>query len=196
MKVSHVCRWCGKIFNAEHWEDGHYCSMSCNAKAICDRRRWHNDEELAAVLLRRRELISESGCWLWTGGGNDRGYGTLTNNGRHYYTHRLAAYLWLGMDIDSPLEVCHRCDVPRCFNPKHLFVATHAENMRDMHMKGRAPSTKGENAGRAKLSEEQVREIRVLSKQGVGYRRLSKQFGIDRATARSIVLHRTWKHID
>jgi hypothetical protein len=33
--------------------------------------------------------------------------------------------------------LCHRCDVPDCVAPDHIFPGTHRDNMRDCALKGR-----------------------------------------------------------
>ncbi len=72
-------------------------------------------------------------CWLWTGclTQNGKGYGAISVSGRQVATHRVAWTLEYG-PIPPGKHVCHHCDVPRCCNPAHLFLGTHAENIRDM----------------------------------------------------------------
>lgn len=78
-----------------------------------------------------------TGCWNWTGCRNNRGYGKMHYRGKNQYVHRLSASFYLRYDLKSKLQVLHRCDNPACFNPKHLFIGTHADNMRDCVKKGR-----------------------------------------------------------
>jgi hypothetical protein len=36
-------------------------------------------------------------------------------------------------------EFCHHCDNSLCYNPSHIFIGTHSENMSDCADKGRLP---------------------------------------------------------
>lgn len=82
-----------------------------------------------------------SGCWLWLGAANQKGRGTFSYGGRRpkgrVELHHRFAYLVEHGDIPEGLSVLHRCDVPLCCNPAHLFVGTQADNVSDMMEKGR-----------------------------------------------------------
>jgi len=69
-----------------------------------------------------------SGCWLWMGGTNGRGYGRFRFAGRQYQAHRLA-YERLIAVIPIGQEPDHLCRVPLCVNPTHLESVTHLVNL-------------------------------------------------------------------
>lgn len=132
------------------------------------------------------------GCWEWTGPMNGRGYGRFWADGRLVYPHR-----FLKERVDGPIpggmDACHRCDNPRCVNPRHVFVGTHAENMADMSRKGRwtprvVPS--GESHRNAKLTRVQADEIRDSVESDAT---LARRFGVTRPTVWSIKQGQTWK---
>ena len=73
--------------------------------------------------------VSPSGCWLFTGCLNSRGYGCITHHGRVMLAHRLAYELLVG-PIPQGRVIDHLCMVKACCNPDHLEAVTAGENNR------------------------------------------------------------------
>lgn len=136
-------------------------------------------------------------CWLWIGQHGPRGYGQFSNRqGYSAYAHRAAWELARGK-IPAGLKVLHKCDTPLCVRPSHLFVGTQADNMADMQKKGRAHRVgrKGTANHRARLTDEQVREIRRRAASGEAQNKLAEEFPCGHATINRIVLRKSWKHL-
>ncbi len=75
-------------------------------------------------------------CWLWKRSTFKFGHGRYWIGGKGRQAHRVAWELLYGQ-IPEGLCVLHKCDVPRCCNPKHLFLGTQGDNMNDRDSKGR-----------------------------------------------------------
>lgn len=100
--------------------------------------------------------------------------------------HRVSYRAFYG-EIPDGLYVCHKCDQTCCVNPNHLFLGTAYDNKMDAIKKQRA--SMGTKHGRAKLSIEQVKEIRTSAKSDCEY---SRQFKVARSAIRSARIGETW----
>lgn len=128
-----------------------------------------------------------SGCWVWIGATDRKGYGVLSVDNRMVFAHRLAFELLNG-PIPDGHNVLHRCDNPPCV--LHLFTGTQADNMADMAAKGRAASG-GRNAA-ARLTAGQVASIRERNAAGVSQVALGREYGVSNSTIGLVVRGRTW----
>lgn len=127
------------------------------------------------------------GCWHWTANSYLFGYGQFWIGKKAYLAHR-ASYLFSRGSIPDGVCVLHRCDNPGCVNPRHLFLGTHTDNMRDKCRKGRA--------GRL-LTIPKVKEIRRLYSTGCySQADLGRRYGVAGELIRRIVRKESWRHID
>lgn len=139
----------------------------------------------------------EGECWVWTACRNPDGYGKVSVNGRVVGAHR-AAWERDNGPVPEGLCVLHRCDVPACVNPSHLFLGSHQENMRDREAKGRGGygHMTGEAHGCAKLSESDVRDIRAAYAAGGCFQReLAQRYGVYQTVISKIVRGKLWKQV-
>lgn len=128
-------------------------------------------------------------CWFWGGTITSNGYG-LTSLGK--YAHRMSYETYVG-EIPDGLLIRHKCDERTCIQPAHLETGTLKDNVRDMVERGR--SAKGEQHSQVKLTEAQVKKIRLL-KGSMTNVAISKLFNVHRTCIDKINRGEHWRHIN
>lgn len=139
--------------------------------------------------------IPITGCWLWEGGAQQHGYGKFTVKGKPRWAHRVAWELYKG-PIPKGLSVLHKCDVPACVNPDHLFLGTAKDNVHDAIAKKRMNyflnRKRGEDNGNSKLTKEKV--LAILADERSHFK-IAIAHGLHRDTVMKIKHRTLWKHV-
>lgn len=179
----------------------------------------------------RSYFITSCGCWIWLKstpikGSNGHGYGrfwfgSMSNNTRNSSVATRWIYQYIHKGIPSGKIICHKCDIPECVNPDHLFLGTVKENAIDMVKKGRAPDgitrkdglpknilrgnnhpihkhpenvKRGEKHGMAKFSIDDIIKIReMFPKQAINI--IAEEFKASPQHIRAIIQRKIWKHV-
>lgn len=138
-------------------------------------------------------------CWMWKAGLSPKGYGWVKYRGKARRAHRVAWELTYG-PIPQRMNVLHRCDIPACVRPDHLFLGTQRDNILDAIEKGRhqgrhnLPYSSGDTHPMAKLSMAIVLEARRLHAQGLSIYKLAQRRSVSWTTMRDAVRGITWKN--
>ncbi len=147
----------------------------------------------------------EDACWPWLAG-TVKGYGQFDLAGRPFKAQRVAWFVAFGTQPGESC-VCHECDNPLCCNPKHLWLGSNARNTADKVTKLRQArgarlaasirpkALRGEVAPPAKLTSDQVIEMRRRRAAGETYVSLGRSFGVSAVAARKAVIGRSWRHV-
>lgn len=175
-----------------------------------DAQRQEQLEARAAATFWSRTSETEDGCWIWNGHVVNTGYGIICIGNRNIPAHRYAYELSTGQAPPKNMLVCHKCDVPRCVNPAHLFLGTHKDNVDDMVAKGRSRINANQNdkkcgrdrdnpvklrSQRAVFSDAQVLDIRTRYAAGETQVALGKEFGVSNDCIHLIVTNRAYKDL-
>lgn len=107
--------------------------------------------------------------------------------------HLLVLYAFEGLPPIRDIEGCHNDGNSHNNSLSNLRWDTSQGNQADRIAHGTYCG--GAKHYKAKLSEEQVKEIRILHSSGIAYRQLAKQFNVNKNTISSACLYKTWKYI-
>jgi hypothetical protein len=154
--------------------------------------------ELLKTVLMHRSRLAENGCWEWTST-TKKGYGSFESGGismpalksKKRGAHQVSYEAYNG-PIPKGLVVRHTCDNPLCINPDHLILGTQSQNVADREARGRRKDINGEQIGTARLTAEQVLEIRASDK---SLTQLARQYNVHKTTISLIRSGKSWKHL-
>lgn len=105
-----------------------------------------NRENLMKRFMRKAiKGDSYDDCWRW-----NRQFGSRPGMQEHrakFYikqnlqinAHRFSAFLFLGFDLRSNMQVLHKCNNEICVNPAHLYIGSVSDNMQNRIEAGNNP---------------------------------------------------------
>lgn len=127
-----------------------------------------------------RFYADTNGCWLWTGGVDDKGYGDAGYGRPERKAHRAMYALAFGA-IPEGHHVHHKCEVKRCVNPDHLEALPLVTHLRE------------HRRAEVELSDETRAAIREAARDPqTTQQQIADRFGVPRPTVNKILQGYSW----
>lgn len=136
---------------------------------------------------------NETGCWTCVSHISTSGfYPIIQRNGKLIRMSHFIYEKYYGR-ISKSSHVLHRCDNPQCINPKHLFLGSNYDNVKDRDRKGR--QSKGSERPSAKLKERDIPMIRALLAEGQFQKIIAEKYNVSQKAICDIANGKSWKHV-
>lgn len=135
-------------------------------------------------------IVNDDECWIWTGTKSHHGHGVARYKYKRLGAHRASWEVFMG-PIPLGGFVCHKCDVPACVNPDHLYIGDAKTNNKDMWERALMPI--GERNKNSKLKEWQIPLIRNDCRK---HRDIAKDYGVTHRIIGLIKRGEAWKHVN
>lgn len=188
-KTSRTCIHCASTFFPANHSAGLYCSHRCYVDHTSGTRRTPPEQRFWP------KVQKTDGCWLWTAGQAGDGYGAFGLNRRAIRAHRYSWELFYG-PVPNGMNVLHKCDTPSCVRPEHLFLGTQTDNIADMVAKGRQRAPRGTQRPNAKLTADDVQQIRHRIVLGEKDRAIADTYGVRPGLIWLIRHGHAWAHLE
>lgn len=183
-----AARDCDRRRQTRDWCNKHYLRWLKSGDPLHVERI--RGDSVAAYEAKVDRTAGPDSCHPWLACKNQFGYGLFGHDGESLAA-RWAYKRFVGPLADDEV-VRHTCDNRECQNQSHWIKGSQRENILDAVSRNRQWQPKGAKNVKAKLTEDQVREIRASgADRGV----LAARYGVTRATICSILLRKTWAHL-
>lgn len=147
--------------------------------------RSRTDAELREYIEATSAPIPWTGCWIWLGclknSVRNVQYGSITRGKEKLRSNR-AAWVAYNGSIPDGLYVLHTCDVTLCVNPKHLYLGTQQQNVKDRKDRKRTAKANagryGERSFGHKYSDAQRAQVVMLRTEGLKHKEIAAAIGM------------------
>lgn len=103
---------------------------------------WTDEQaEKIAERIKSKIKVQSSGCWVWQGATDNKGYGQIRVRKGTHLAHRISYFIFTGINPEGK-HCCHKCDNPPCVNPAHIFLGNMKDNIIDSVQKRRHYNSK------------------------------------------------------
>lgn len=133
-------------------------------------------------------------CWPWSGSKGANGYGrfgfkSLMKKDQRG-THCIAWVLHNHQLIKNNMQILHTCDNQLCCNPKHLYMGTPLDNMKDRDKRGRGNKSR-------KFSDQEIIDMRERHSDGESIASIRRDScpNISYTVVLNAILGRTYKDV-
>jgi predicted transcriptional regulator len=185
------CLICNTIINKANKK---YCSKECQSNGWRLENKSEKEIQQRYIAKFNKKISKTDTCWLWKGYIDNLGYGRIHIYGKTEKAHRASFIFFKKKKIDG-LCVLHKCDNRSCVNPKHLFLGTQLDNIKDMVNKKRNNTAKGEANYSATINSNDAIKIKTLLKSGMSCTEIAKFLNVKRSTVYLIKYNKSWNHI-
>lgn len=148
----------------------------------------YSASDMGRIRTRRGRVLKERLNW----GGYNRIRLTKDGRGKDIYAHVLVAAAFIGPK-PAKHDVNHINNVRADNRIGNLEYVTRSENIQHQRQFNNFPAL--EKNPRARLTQDQVREIRIRRKNGETMYAMAKEYGVHKNTIRMAAIGETWPNI-
>lgn len=186
-----IVEGCDEPVRARGWCNRHYVRYVKHGHPLGGGRKRPGKGEVRAF-IDAALLVDHDDCIRWPYARNGNGYGQFNLEGVNTLVHRFVCEAVNGPPPTPSSLSAHLCGMGHegCMSPRHLAWKSPQGNSADQVRHGAA--IRGGRVGSAKLTEEQVIEIRRKLLKGTNQRQIATAYGMSQSTISMIASGRNW----